>query len=80
MRMGRECGPNGMEWNEDRKSKIEKEGKIITESKDALGYVDDIAIITKGANLTKTTNRLKNIMTNPSHHAFNKKNCPRSRQ
>ena len=35
------------------------------ESEDALGYVDDIAIITIGVNLTETTNRLKNIMTNP---------------
>ena len=22
IRMGRKCGPNGMEWNEDRKSKV----------------------------------------------------------
>ena len=34
-------------------------------SKDTLGYVDDIAIITIGSDFTKTTNRIKNIMTKP---------------
>ena len=34
-------------------------------SEDALGYVDDIAIITIGSDFTKTTNRIKNIMTKP---------------
>ena len=33
------------------------------ENEDALGYVDDIALITIGDNLEETTNRLSNIMT-----------------
>ena len=33
------------------------------ENEDALGYVDNIALITIGDNLEETTNRLSNIMT-----------------
>ena len=33
------------------------------ENEDAIGYVDDIALIAIGENLEETTNQLKNIMT-----------------
>ena len=33
------------------------------EAKDAIGYIDDIALIAIGDDLTETTNQLKNLMT-----------------
>ena len=33
------------------------------EAKDAISYIDDIALIAVGDNLTESTNRLKNLMT-----------------